>query len=268
MITAHAASRLVRHKIGGESYPPPTTLWAGVLIGAASSTTDGVEPSGGGYIRVAVPNIPGNWPDAVNGSKTHAIEIRFPRATANWGNAVQIGFWDSPTGGRLLAFGTLPTPRSIGTGMAMVLSPETVTFGYDAATTLSIALRNELLDHLFGGTASAIVSTLYFGYTTTASNPTAPGTEPSVGSYARVAASATRVNFPETDPGRLINNSAITWPKATAAQGTTASIAVFDAATSGNYLCYAVPTTPLVVSENTIPEIGAGEFFLNFNGLT
>ncbi len=267
MITAHAASRLIRHKIGGESFPPLTTLYAGVLIGAASATTDGVEPSGGGYARVSVSNIPGNWPDASNALKTHAVEIRFPRATANWGNAVQIGFWDSPTGGKLLAYGALPTPRAIGTGMAMVLSPETITFGFEAASTLSIVLRNELLDHLFGGTASAIVSTLYFGYTTTASNPTAPGAEPSVGAYARSAVSAIRANFPETEAGRLVNNSAITWPKATAAQGTTASIVLFDAASAGNYLCYAVPTTPLVVAQNVIPEIGAGEFFINFNGL-
>lgn len=258
--TAHSASRLIRHKFGGESYPPPTTLYVGALIGAAGFSSGGTEPSGGGYARVAIANTLGNWPASSAGIKTHAIDILFPKATAAWGSVVQVGIFDAPSGGQLLRYATLPSPRPVSAGMAMLLTPGTLSFDFEtaAAGTLSTLVRDELNDHILGGVASQIVGTLYLGYATTNSTLLAAGTEPSTGGYARASLAANRTNLPETIAGTLATGIAVAWPQATANQGTATNIVLFDAATSGNYLGWAVPTQSLVVNTATIPEVGAG----------
>lgn len=262
MITDYARSRFMRHKFGGEAFPALTNLYFGMLIGAATASTDGTEPSGGGYQRVAVPNLTTNFPDAVNGVKTHTNEIQFPRVTTNLGSVVQIGIWDAPVGGHLLMAASLPQPRTVTAGTSLLLRAGTLTFDWEADSKLSMLFRNEIFNHFLGGTTAPIVGTAHFAYTTTSCNATAAGTEPSGNGYQRKALATNRTNLPELTPGKLVNGIAISWPKATADQGTAVNVAVFDAPAAGNFLLWSVPPQPLVVTDQTIPEIEAGLFFM------
>lgn len=99
----------------------------------------------------------------------------------------------------------------------------------------STYLANRLQDHIYGATASTAPVTLYFARMTTASTPGTPGTEPTVGGYARIAITNNATNFPASSGGSKSNGTLITdAAAATMDQGEAAFWAIFDALTSGN----------------------------------
>lgn len=107
-------------------------------------------------------------------------------------------------------------------------------------------LENKLADHLFRGTAYTPPSTWYVGLMTSAASDTGPGTEVSVGSYARVAVSNAAASWKGTHgsatgassgtSGTVTNAAAITFPAPTANWGTVSYWGIWDAASGGN-LC-------------------------------
>ena len=93
----------------------PATLYVGLLL--ANPNNDGtgvVEPAGNGYARVSRANNLTEWPAASGRIKTHANDIVFPAASGgNWGTITHVGIFDAASGGTLLAFGALNTPRQV-----------------------------------------------------------------------------------------------------------------------------------------------------------
>jgi hypothetical protein len=61
-------------------------------------------------------------------------------------------------------------------------------------------------------------------------------TELSGGGYARVAYGAWTLTSVDVDDQYVSNDAAITWPQATANQGTCSHIGIYDALTGGNFL--------------------------------
>jgi hypothetical protein len=55
--------------------------------------------SAAGYARLAVVNNATNFPAAVAGVKTNAVDFEWPVATANWGTVVGIGVFNAASGG-------------------------------------------------------------------------------------------------------------------------------------------------------------------------
>jgi hypothetical protein len=107
------------HVLGGPDFIRPGTvhfaLFTGVTDGDANNVT---QPSGGGYARVAVTNNSTNFPGATSGSgsKSNGTQITFPTATGSWGTVTHWGVYDAATGGNLLYWGELTTPRTITSG--------------------------------------------------------------------------------------------------------------------------------------------------------
>ena len=102
-----------------------------------------------------------------------------------------------------------------------------------------------LLNSLFGKTSNfgalASAPTIYVALSSTAPNEDGTNvTEPSGGAYARVSTVAGDWNAATlADPSLVDNLNAITFPKATAtwlAGANLTHVALYDAATSGNYL--------------------------------
>jgi hypothetical protein len=79
----------------------------------ADDGTDGVEPSGGSYARVALAANGTNWgsssPGAAGTPATiqNLVAVLFPTATVAWGTIVGWGYWTASTSGTLLYFGPL-----------------------------------------------------------------------------------------------------------------------------------------------------------------
>ena len=120
-------------------------------------------------------------------------------------------------------------------------------------------LENKVLDHVFGGTAYTAPTTLYLALFTTAPDDTGAGTEVSGGSYARtsVAMSVT---------GSVASNTAaVEFPTATGSWGTIAYVAVYDAATSGNQLCYATLTSSKIIDTGDVFRVPTGDLDISLD---
>lgn len=92
----------------------PDPVYIGLMTTAPSDDGTGVvEPIGNGYARVSVDNNLTEWPAAVSGSKSNANNVTFPSATGAWGTITHFGIFDAISGGNLLAYGALNTPRNV-----------------------------------------------------------------------------------------------------------------------------------------------------------
>lgn len=95
-----------------------TNVYYGLLT--ADPGSGGVEITGGGYARVAIPVNDANWSaPATEGTYrfvSNLLAVTFPNPTTNWngGNPIpNFALWDAASGGTLIYDGSLPTPRTI-----------------------------------------------------------------------------------------------------------------------------------------------------------
>jgi hypothetical protein len=109
------------------------SVWVGFFTdsaGTSHETGTGTEVASGGYARVAVARSgsPG-WTAAAGslGTTGNSGSIAFTTATGSWGTVNQFGIFDALTGGNLLYWGDLGSPRTIGAG-------DTATFAAGAIT--------------------------------------------------------------------------------------------------------------------------------------
>ena len=125
---------------------------------------------------------------------------------------------------------------------------------------ISTYLANKLLDHQVGKT-SYTMPTVYVGLSST--TPTATGTnvtEPSSGSYARVATSGTTWNA--ASAGSLTNATGIAFPTATGDWLSAANLThavLYDASSGGNFLGFSALATAkncLNGDQLTLPAAG------------
>lgn len=141
-------NKLIDFVFRGQSYTPPGNTWIGLLTTAANDANTGsnvVEVSGGGYARVQIASTLLNWSGTQSSSATttstgnsgttyNINAITFPVPTgANWGVITSFGMFDASSGGNMLFYGALTTPKTVNNGDA---AP---TF---SASALSIQLDN------------------------------------------------------------------------------------------------------------------------------
>lgn len=119
-------------------------------------------------------------------------------------------------------------------------------------------LENELLDHVFGAAAYTAPATLYAALFTAAPTDAGGGTEIATGSYARVAITNNLTNFPVASGGAKANGTAITFPQATANQGTAVAMGLFDASSDGNMLVWSTLTNSRSIFAGDIASFPAG----------
>lgn len=124
-------------------------------------------------------------------------------------------------------------------------------------------LENEVLDHVFGGSAYTAPTTLYFALCTVTVTDSMTGstiTEPVGNGYARVAVTANATNFPAAAAGAIANGTAITgWTASGGSWGTITDVAICDAATLGNMIGYAALTASKTVGDGDSFEFAIGD---------
>lgn len=118
---------------------------------------------------------------------------------------------------------------------------------------------NAILDKCFGATNFTAPATLYVGLSTTAISIDGTGaTEPSGGSYARVAVTNNKTNWATAANGSLSNLSAITFPESTASWGTVTHFFLSDAASGGSIWFYEALTSSRIVQSATTVQFSVG----------
>ena len=89
-------------------FTPPATIYVALYTVAPTAGGGGTEVSGGAYGRQTVA-----FSAPTSGMSTNTADINFPIATVAWGTIVAFALLDASSGGNLLYFGNLSTPRTI-----------------------------------------------------------------------------------------------------------------------------------------------------------
>lgn len=111
-VSNYLATALLNQVFRNTVYTKPTTVYVALYTSNPTAADTGQEVSGGAYARQAVTFAA---PIVENGKQTikNSADIQFPIATADWGTVTHVGIRDAATGGNLLYFGALDSPRSI-----------------------------------------------------------------------------------------------------------------------------------------------------------
>jgi len=127
----------------------------------------------------------------------------------------------------------------------------------------SIALCQDVLDHLVGNAAWTAPANIFVGLSST--TPAEDGTnvtEPSAGAYARVSTAAVDWNSATAaDPSVVDNANEVTFPTATAdwlAAAALTHFVLYDAITAGNFLGSGALTVPKPVVDTDTAKFSAG----------
>jgi hypothetical protein len=115
---ANLSNYLLDHVLGGPDYVRLIAVYLALYSVSPNSAGGGTEisTSGTGYGRIAISNNNTNFPAAALAVKTNATVIDFGTATGTWGTVNAGAVMSAITGGYILYFGPLTTPKTISTG--------------------------------------------------------------------------------------------------------------------------------------------------------
>ncbi len=100
----------------GVTFTPPTSLFLALYTVAETSSGGGTEVAGGGYVRVPVTfSAPSGF------SSSNSGQVTFATPSVAWGQLVSAAVWDDVSGGNLLYFGDLATPKYVDVGASNVV---------------------------------------------------------------------------------------------------------------------------------------------------
>jgi hypothetical protein len=97
---------------GGE-----TAVLDALLTGRFLSMHTGTPPggevptAGTGYVRQPVSFVSTGGPDPT--VYKNSVAVQFPAAVLDWGNVTHFGIWSAATGGTLIAYAPVATPKAV-----------------------------------------------------------------------------------------------------------------------------------------------------------
>lgn len=146
---AHAASltdtyenSIIDWLMRGQTLTPPATGYIALFTTCPTDSTAGTEVTGGSYARVAITASLSNWAgtqsagstttsSGTSGTTSNNNVITFPAATADWGTVNCFGYMSASSGGTLIFYAALTSPRSITNGSTASFAVAALTFQID-----------------------------------------------------------------------------------------------------------------------------------------
>lgn len=267
-LSNYLENALMNHLFGKATYTAPSIYLALInssLAGAPDDTDTGTtlatkEPSGGSYARKAT--VAGNWGSAATGALTNTAAFEFAEATGSWGSIDYVALVDAASGGNVLWWGAVDTPRTIGAGVVAKIDIGAITASFTNGSPISDYARNSLLDHVFGK-ATFTSPSIHLALGFAAPGRTTAGSaisEPSGNNYGRLAAAAAKWNT--ASGGAVTNSDALTMNEASGNWGSPTNVTnviLLDASTNGNVLIWGdLPDAKQYVNLDT-PHFAIGD---------
>ena len=184
-----------------------------------------------GYERV---QIKFSNPAAMSGNIgfQNSEEVVFAQADADAGTANWVAVYDSKTGGNMLFYAPLQTPKVIKTGTAPVVRVGEAKFWITG--NFSSAFKTSILNVFKGTTLAGFTPyvTLFNG------SPEDGGSELTGGNFARQQITFSTPAQTSTGQAQISNTAAVKYPVATVNLGAYTHDAIYDAATAGNLIAF------------------------------
>ena len=162
----------------------------------------------------------------------NAEEVSFAQADTDSGTVTWIALYDSESGGNMLLYAPLDTPKVIRTGTAPVLRVGEVKFWITGG--FSKSFKTAILN-VFRGTSLAGFTpylTLFNG------SPEDGGSELIGGNFARQPITFSTPAQASTGQGQISNTAEVSFPIATVNLGTYNFDVIYDAASAGNLILF------------------------------
>ena len=162
----------------GITYTAPGAVYAALSSVNPGETGGVMEPSYPGYVRLPIIfSVPGAMSGGTGIQNTG--ELQFAQSSQDGATITHVGIFDSASGGNMLMYAALNTPKQIRAGVAPVLRTGEAKFWLTG--NFSTAFRTMILNALRGTSISGKTpfATLYNG------NPESGGTELAGGSFVR-----------------------------------------------------------------------------------
>lgn len=126
----------------GQTLTPPTTGHVALFTACPTDSTAGTEVTGGSYARVSVAASLANWAGTQAAASTTASSgtggttsnngvITYPAATADWNTVNCFGYMSASSGGTLIFYAALTSPRNITNGSTAAFAIGALTFQID-----------------------------------------------------------------------------------------------------------------------------------------
>lgn len=121
-------NKLVDLLFRAQALTPPATLYVALYTATPADAGGGTEVSGNAYARVAVTSSLANWAGTQSAGSTSASSgtggqtsnnaaINFPTPTpSGWGTCTHFAIFDASSGGNMITWGALTTPKTINAG--------------------------------------------------------------------------------------------------------------------------------------------------------
>lgn len=145
-LSDYLENKLIDHVFRAQAYTAPATLYVALFTVTPSDTGGGTECPGTGYTRQGVTSglttwaatqsvspTPNNSASSGTGGTTFnsAIITFTSSAGASWGTINGVGVFDASSGGNLLWYSALTTPKTINTTDVVDFPVSTLTFQID-----------------------------------------------------------------------------------------------------------------------------------------
>ena len=266
---------LLNHLLRGpaNAYTALVTVHLGLFTADPGENGDDNEVSGGSYARVAIDNIPANFPQcATSGvpTKTNGATFTFPTATAAWGTITHWALFNSAAGGTdvQLVRGTLNESRyvAIGDPPKIAAGEMTITLANATGGGLTDFAKRKLLDLFLGAVAYTTPTTVYAAAGTALVGEAF--TEWSDAGYSRQAVTfgAPSAGIVANDgvpgtPGAavILNTSVVSLP------GPLTALGIFDDASVGNALLLGPMGTTRSVATGNAAKLAIGSITATLN---
>lgn len=127
-LTNYGEQQILDHLFNLATFAQPT-IYIGVSTADPTEGGTGLnEPSGNGYARIQT--AASDWTRNVS-TVENANELTFPEATGSWGTVTHAVLTDASTGGNVIAFAPLATPRGIVQNDTLRFPAGDITFSLD-----------------------------------------------------------------------------------------------------------------------------------------
>jgi hypothetical protein len=124
-------NKVLDHVLTATAYSAPSTRYLALFTNTsgnaaanleAGTLTDEISASGTAYVRKAA-----TFAAASSGTSATNATVTFDAATANWGTVTHVAVMDASTGGNVLFWGAVTTPKTIETGDTFQVSSGNLT---------------------------------------------------------------------------------------------------------------------------------------------
>lgn len=106
--TYYLDNNVLNVALRGIAFTPPATIYVALYTVAPGVGGGGTEVAGGAYARQTV-----TLTAPVSGQCSNTADVLFPVASLSWGTIVSFALLDASSGGNMLYFGNLSTPRLV-----------------------------------------------------------------------------------------------------------------------------------------------------------